>query len=297
MRWIAQALALLILTGCSSAPVDRSQWSEKSLVPTSLLPFADRLQEGSGLALNNEALWSVNDGGNDPILFGVDLTDASDAKLKQVTVRNAANLDWESLITTSESLVIADCGNNRGDRIWFQFHSIRWDQLEVNQGLVDAKTIHVKLADVTPAVERQNHNRDCEAVTEVDGNYWLFTKNWQDLKSRLYIVNPSLDQQAVTTQATFEVAGLITGADYDAKSGRLALIGYGSGFAVTQPFIWIVPVSKGQAQFDQAVRYSLAKMGQWEAIHWYQGHLLISRESSPLGGALLAKVTLPTQMH
>lgn len=297
MRWIGLSLALLILTGCSSSPVDRSQWSENNLVPTSLLSFADHLPEGSGLALNNEMLWSVNDGGNDPVLFGINLTDESATTMKQVTVRNAANLDWESLITTSESLVIADCGNNRGDRIWFQFHSISWGQLEVNEGLVDAKTIHVKLADVTPAVERQDHNRDCEAVTEVDGSYWLFTKNWQDQKSRLYIVDPKLDQQSVRTQATFEVAGLITGADYDAKSGRLALIGYGSGFAVTQPFIWIVPVFQGQPQFDQAVRYSLAKMGQWEAIHWYQGYLLISRESSPLGGALLAKVTLPTHRH
>jgi len=297
MRWIALALPLLILTGCSFTPVDRSQWSEKSLVPSSLRSLEPLLLEGSGLALHNELLWSINDGGNEPTLFGLNLTDEPAAKVRQVTVRNAANLDWESLITTSESLVIADCGNNRGDRIWFQFHSINWGQLEMNQGLVDAKTIHVKLADVTPAVERQNHNRDCEAVTEVDGNYWLFTKNWQDQKSRLYIVDPNRDQQSVRAVATFDVAGLITGADYDSKSGHLALIGYGSGFAVTQPFIWIIPVFLGQAQFDQAVRYSLAKMGQWEAIHWYKGHLLISRESSPLGGALLAKVTLPTQMH
>ena len=266
-------------------------------MPSSIRSLADPLPESSGLALHNETLWSINDGGNEAILYGLDLAGKTDTKIKQIAVRNAANLDWESLITSEESLVIADCGNNRGDRIWFQFHSINWDQLDVSQGLVDAKTINVKLADVTPAVERQDHNRDCEAVTEVDGNFWLFTKNWLDQKSRLYIVDPNQDRQSVRAQATFDVGGLITGADYDSKSGRLALIGYGSGFAVTQPFIWIIPVDLGLAQFDQAVRYSLAKMGQWEAIHWYQGDLLISRESSPLGGALLAEVKLPTQMH
>ncbi|MGB0224145.1 MULTISPECIES: hypothetical protein [unclassified Marinobacterium] len=297
MRWISLALPLLILIGCSSSPVNRAQWSELRLMPTSIRSLGENLPEGSGLALHNQTLWSINDGGNDPILYGFDLTDDSATKVEKVTLRNAANLDWESLITTSEALVIADCGNNRGDRIWFQFHSISWDQLEESQGLVDANTINVKLADVTPAVERQDHNRDCEAVTEVDGNYWLFTKNWRDQKSRLYIVDPNSDQQSVSSHQSFDVAGLITGADYDAKSRRLALIGYGSGFAVTQPFIWIVPVYQGEAEFDQAVRYSLAKMGQWEAIHWYQGHLLISRETSPLGGALLAEVKLPTQMH
>ena len=266
-------------------------------MPASIRSLADPLPESSGLALHNETLWSINDGGNEAILYGFDLAGESNFKIKQIAVRNAANLDWESLITTQESLVIADCGNNRGDRIWFQFHSINWDQLDVSQGLVDAKTINVKLADVTPAVERQDHNRDCEAVTEVDGDYWLFTKNWLDQKSRLYVVDPDRDQQSVEALETFDAAGLITGADYDSKSRRLALIGYGSGFAVTQPFIWIIPVDQGVAQFDQAVRYSLAKMGQWEAIHWYQGHLLISRESSPLGGALLAEVKLPTQMH
>lgn len=266
-------------------------------MPTSIRSFSDSLPEGSGLALRNETLWSINDGGNEPSLYGLDLSDVAASQLKQISVRNAANLDWESLITTDESLVIADCGNNRGDRIWFQFHSISWDQLDESQGLVDANTINVKLADVTPAVERQGHNHDCEAVTEVDGSYWLFTKNWQDHKSRLYIIDPNQDQQSVRSQQSFDVSGLITGADYDSTTRRLALIGYGSGFAVTQPFIWIIPVDQGQADFNQAVRYSLAKMGQWEAIHWYQSHLLISRESSPLGGALLAEVKLPTQMH
>ena len=266
-------------------------------MPTSIRSLSDSLPEGSGLALRNETLWSINDGGNEPNLYGLNLSDGAASEVKQLTLRNAANLDWESLITTNESLVIADCGNNRGDRIWFQFHSIGWNQLEVSQGLVDAKTIHVKLADVTPAVERQDHNRDCEAVTEVNGDYWLFTKNWQDQKSRLYIIDPHQDRQSVRSQATFDVAGLITGADYDSTSRRLALIGYGSGFAVTQPFVWVIPVDQGQAQFDQAVRYSLAKMGQWEAIHWHQGNLLILRETSPLGGALLAEVKLPTLMH
>jgi hypothetical protein len=297
MRWISLALPLFILIGCSSSPVNQAQWSEQRLMPTSIRSLSDSLPEGSGLALRNETLWSINDGGNEPNLYGLNLSDGAASEVKQLTLRNAANLDWESLITTNESLVIADCGNNRGDRIWFQFHSIGWDQLEGSQGLVDAKTIHVKLADVTPAIERQDHNRDCEAVTEVDGDYWLFTKNWQDQKSRLYIIDPHQDRQSVRSQATFDVAGLITGADYDSTSRRLALIGYGSGFAVTQPFVWVIPVDQGQVEFDQAVRYSLAKMGQWEAIHWHQGNLLISRETSPLGGALLAEVKLPTLMH
>ncbi len=266
-------------------------------MPTTIRSFSDLLPEGSGLALRHQTLWSINDGGNDPILFSLDMADGADSTMTQIRVRNAANLDWESLLATDESLVIADCGNNRGDRVWFQFHSIEWERLASSQSLVDASTINVKLADVKPAVERQNHNRDCEAATEVEGHYWLFTKNWRDQKSRLYIVDPAQDQQSVKAQDTFDVAGLITGADYDPESGRLALVGYGSGFAVTQPFIWIIPLSHGRAEFDKAVRYSLAKMGQWEAIHWYQGRLLILRESSPLGGALLAEVKLPTQMH
>ena len=56
-----------------------------------------QIQEASGLApsrLNSEILWTVNDSGDDPILYAVSTTGADLGTLK---VAGAKNRDWEDL--------------------------------------------------------------------------------------------------------------------------------------------------------------------------------------------------------
>lgn len=250
------------------------------------------VDESSGLAMRKGRLWTHNDSGHDAILF--ELTESGEAVRRRVHPLNSVNEDWEALAQDETTLYIADCGNNLGDRIWMQIYKVAWSDLDQarNEGVVPSERINIRLADTRPKRSRHAHNNDCEALTVVDDELWLFTKNWQDHNTRLYRIHKDSPVQQLVSSGEFPVNGLITGADYDPDSQRLALIGYRLGFLNVSAFIWIVPVQDNAPQWDAASYHSITPVGQWEAILWDQGDLLVTRESSVLGRAMLGRIRL-----
>jgi hypothetical protein len=83
--------------------------------------FADsRVTESSGVVrgrVNPDVLWTLNDSGNDPLLFAFDTTGASRGTL---LIDGATNADWEAIgagpCGDGWCLYIGDIGNNRGIR-------------------------------------------------------------------------------------------------------------------------------------------------------------------------------------
>lgn len=247
-----------------------------------------QLQESSGLALYDNRLWSMNDSEGAPELIWLDLPAG---RLGSVKLEGATNFDWEALALGDEQLYLLDCGNNRGDRIWMQLYAVPLSGLK--QASVGVERSDFRWGDTQYQVARREHNNDCEAAAWVDGQIWLFTKNWQDQQSRLYKLTPGTDRQQLLTQKIMNVGGLVTGADYSAEHKMLVLLGYGSGLRLLQPFIWLAPVTGGELIWDQAKRYDLAESGQWEAIVWQGSELLLTREQSILGDAEVARLKLP----
>lgn len=300
---VALLLALGLLQGCVTAP-DGSPYVQAEadkLQPVRLTALGPHLHESSGLALIGENLWTINDSGGEPELLGLDLPQSHSRGL---TLDGAINFDWEALAQSTAHLYVVDCGNNRGDRIWLQLYSVSLDELSglselslLNQPSepksILAKRTDFRFADVEYGVNRRAHNNDCEAAAWVDDQLWLFTKNWDDQATRLYRMVPGVDRQLLTSSEGFFSDGLITGADYSATHQKVALLGYGKGLRVLQPFIWLVPVQRNAPQWVEAKRYLLNQSGQWEAIVWQGADLLISREESAIGGAQIARIRLP----
>lgn len=308
---------LLLLFGCASAPLNTSRAAttavtERSAVddgqkrnqqsalpgnlPVERLAYLPaEIKESSGLAMRNGHLWTHNDSGNAATLF--ELSAAGDAIQRTVHLQNAVNVDWEALAQDEDTLYIADCGNNMGDRAWLQIYKIAWRDLDQVQdgGVVPAQRIDVRLADTEPERKKHAHNNDCEALTVVDNELWLFTKNWQDQNTRLYRINKDIAVQQVETSAEFPAKGLITGADYDAATQRLALIGYRFGFLNVSAFIWLVPVTDNAPNWEKATYHNVRPVAQWEAILWQQGELMLTSELSLLGRAWLAKINLSAE--
>lgn len=258
------------------------------LAPLKLVSLGPQLQESSGLAMYDNRLWSMNDSEGAPELIWLDLPAGRSGSVK---LEGATNFDWEALALGDEQLHLLDCGNNRGDRIWMQLYSVPLSGLK--QPSVGVERSEFRWGDVQYQVARREHNNDCEAATWIDGQIWLFTKNWQDQQSRLYKLTPGAGRQQLLTQTTINVGGLVTGADYSAEHQMLALLGYGSGLRLLQPFIWLAPVTDGELMWNQAKRYDLAESGQWEAIVWQGSELLLTREQSILGDAEVARLKLP----
>jgi hypothetical protein len=70
------------------------------------------------------------------------------------------------------------------------------------------------------------------------------------------------------------------------------LIGYRLGFLNVSAFIWLVPVEQSAPNWNEASYHAISPVGQWEAILWHQGDLLVTRESSVLGRAWLGRISL-----
>lgn len=287
--------AVLSLTSCASSPAREGFNPAPSAIAvevTLLSELPAEVNETSGLARRHGRLWTHNDSGNAATLF--ELSEAGDTITRRIHLKNTPNQDWEALAQDDTSLYIADCGNNAGDRDWMQIYKVSWQQLDVaiDSAEVFAEEIQFKLADTTPARNLHAHNNDCEALTVLGDELWLFTKNWQDRHTRLYRLNNAKAVQEVASSGEFFANGLITGADYDPQTQRLALIGYRLGFLNFSAFIWILPVVDNAPQWDHACYLRINPMRQWEAILWHQGDLLLTSELSLLGKATFGRVSI-----
>ena len=120
---MTQTVALVLtacLSGCEPAEAP-------DIMVQSVTRFSAVLDESSALAFHDSVLWSLNDSGNDPVLFGLS---ESGELLAKVTVLNSRNTDWESLAQDEDYLYIADTGNNLNSRSEFSIYRVPIPTLE-----------------------------------------------------------------------------------------------------------------------------------------------------------------------
>ena len=124
-----------------------------------------QLTEASGLApsrLSNEILWVINDGGNSPWLYAVNIRGKS---LGVVQVASANNHDWEDLASfcwkQSSYLLIADVGDNNRQRRHGTIYIIK-------EPKINLKTANQKPLTAYPEwmirFQYADGPKDCEAV-------------------------------------------------------------------------------------------------------------------------------------
>jgi len=192
----------------------------------------DLLNESSGLAFFGDGLWTHNDEGVDEI-YRID--QATGEVLQTVLVANSNNKDWEDFAEDSEYLYIGDFGNNGGDRTNLRFYRVLKNALG---GLIaNAEKIEFSYSDQTDFTENHNNNDyDCEAFFYHNDSIHLFTKNWVDNKTRHYTVPRTPGVHVAQLRDSFDVNGLITGADIGAD-GVITLLGYTE---VGLNFMWLL---------------------------------------------------------
>ncbi|MDO8666141.1 MAG: hypothetical protein Q7J79_05980 [Gemmatimonadales bacterium] len=114
----SQLVAILTWCAASAAAQERPQIV---LLDTAVM-VAPRLSESSGVTASlrrRGVYWTINDSGNEPILFA---TDSAGRDLGYVRVTAAQNVDWEDLalapcvVTSRACLYVADIGDNAGAR-------------------------------------------------------------------------------------------------------------------------------------------------------------------------------------
>jgi len=209
------------------------------------LPSA--ISESSGLVWTGGQLWTHNDSGNPNDFFRIDTS--TGAILQTVYIDNATNTDWEDITADSNYIYMGNFGNNNGDRTDLQILKV------AKANITSAATIHLtaeiinfSYSDQTSFASSSTNNFDCESVISIGDSLYIFTKDRGDLKTRVYRLPKVAGTYSVSPYTTYNVNGLITGADYNPITKEVALVGYMSGHL--NSFMWFLNDFQGGMFFS-----------------------------------------------
>ena len=137
--------------------------------------LSSELDEISGIDfLNDSTIVAINDGGNEPLLFLLDLT----GKIRSVVkVENAENRDWEDITVDDEFIYIGDIGNNVNSRNDLVIYKVKIaDVLQKKSVQPEKITFNYKEQTEFPPDKSDKHF-DAEALAIYNDTLYLFTKN------------------------------------------------------------------------------------------------------------------------
>jgi len=258
-----------------------------NLMPSILGNLDATLNESSGLAFINNRLFSINDQDNDAKIQEINPLDGS--LIREISVENTSNKDWEDLAQSETHVFIGDFGNNRGIRKDLNVLKIPISDL-LSSSSVIAEKIEFSFADqVDFSGSTELNNFDCESFFYLNNQLHLFTKNWKNNKTRHYILEDEISNQKISPLEEFDSQGLITGAALSADGKQIVLLGYENKGIISQSFIWLFSEFSGIKFFENNKRKTLlgspSILSQTEGVIFRnENEIFISGEKINLAG-------------
>ncbi len=205
------------------------------------------ITESSGLEWTDGKLWTHNDSGNPPDIFSIDTTDGH--TLQRIVIDNYPNVDWEDITADSNYIYIGDHGNNHGSRTDLKVLKVAKSDITSDTVVhVNAQAISFSYADQTNFTPSSTNNFDCEALVSISDSLYIFTKDRGDGQTRVYQMPKTPGTYSLAPYTGYNVDGLITGADYNATTNEIVLIGYFSGHI--KSFLWYLSDFQGHMFFS-----------------------------------------------
>ena len=243
-----------------------------------LLP--DEVKETSGLFLHNGRLWTHNDSGGKPILYGMDTTTFE--VVQKLTLSHVKNKDWEDVCSDGEHVYVGDFGNNKGNRKDLKIYVFPLSDIPAEgNATIAVDSICFSFSDQTDFSKRKVHDFDCEAIFATNDYLYLLSKGLESGTTRLYRLSKKPGKQVAEMVNGFDSQGQISGADYDRENNILVIVGYVK--TIWKPFLYVI------FDFDEA-GVNLAnrrfEMPQWagcqmEGICFFdQGRCFVTAETS-----------------
>ncbi|MBP6386984.1 MAG: hypothetical protein KA313_10895 [Pseudarcicella sp.] len=209
------------------------------------------VNESSGLAYDNNNLWTLNDSGGKNVIYKID---KKGTLQDSIVIQNAINQDWEELaIDKNQNVFVGDFGNNNNTRRNLTIYKTSL----LGKSNVEKINFHYGDQSSFPPVESQK-NYDCEAMFAFNDSLYLFSKNRGDKNVKLY----ALPQQAgdfvlFPTASTF-IKTQVTAAAINPSNTEFALLTYGK--------IYFFAIKNKQINFNSPTFCLKTKRKQTEAI-------------------------------
>lgn len=197
--------------------------------------LSEKVRESSGLLLLDNRLVTLNDSGNTPVLYELDTTSLE--VVREVTITNFGNTDWEALSADDTYIYIGDFGNNLGKRRDLRILRISRAEYTIKDK-IEAEAISFSYEDQLDFNGKGNSDWDAEALIAGTDSLWVFTKQWQKKGTTVYSLPKTPGQHQARNSTSYNVKGLVTDAAADPRGGMWYLLGYTSEL---QPFLLQVP--------------------------------------------------------
>jgi len=248
------------------------------------------IKETSGLARIDSTFWTLNDSGGEPALYQFD--PYSGEVLRTVFFNGAINKDWEDMTTDSNFVYAGNFGNNFGNRKDLKIYKAQISDL-LSKDEIAAEEIAFSYPDQKDFFNGYGHNHDCESIIAYGDSLYLFSKNWQDMQTKLYSLPKTPGTYVANLISSTDTRGALTAAALSDDQSQLYLLGYnpGDGF---DPFIWTVSDWSGTNFLNGSMeRKNITNRRQTEGIVMADDQtLFISAENESAGFPILFKLNL-----
>ena len=249
----------------------------------------EAIRETSGLIYWNGGLWTINDSQNSPEIYKIDTLTGE--VLQTILLLGVENIDWEDIDQDDEHIYVGDIGNNLGTRTDLKIFFIQKSAIPDSGNIsIEPVVINFSYGDQTSfkRLNRKN-NFDCESLLSYRDSLYIFTKNWDNLQTRLYALPKLAGTYVVFPVDSMNVDGLLTGADINDK-GEIVLVGYKN----YKSFMWLLFDFEGNDFFGgnkRRIDFSEMLGVQTEGICYsFHRNVFISAEKTSINPAKLYKL-------
>ena len=291
-RGISGSILLLLLVTAASCsytfyPADCSRPLPGKLVRHTALDTA--VFETSGLLYHGGKIWTFNDSGGEAALYCVDPEDGS--VIGRTLISNALNADWEDIAMDSSHIYVADVGNNYGTRDTVCIYRIpRTGVLSGDTAVVQNGRILISFDKKAECNRRGLSSKDCEALLSYGDSLYLFSKDWVNLTTSVYVLPKVPGHYLLSPKNTYHVKALITGADVDEESRTVSLVGYRDFIPVIIRYGFGESPAVIQCGGKAKIYYFLTGSQVEGIVHDDLGRVYVSSEAELLGRPLLFKL-------
>jgi len=191
------------------------------------------LKETSSLTQSDSLFWTNNDD-TDTALYEFNIKGVIKNKIE---LKNITNTDWEEITQDSNYFYIGDFGNNvSGNRK--DLHILRVEKQSLLQNNQKIDTLSFSYSNQMDFTKTKSNttNFDCETFIVSGDSIYLFTKEWKEKRTSVYVIPKLPGQHIAQLKESYNVKGLITAVTYLADKKLLVLAGYSKSLS---PFIYL----------------------------------------------------------
>ena len=271
---------IAVFYACSTTMPIQVEEIDYSISLFNTLP--DTINECSGFAIDEDGMYVINDGGSGPIIFHIN--SAGNDTIGVIDIDNAANSDWEAIVSYKDELLVCDFGNNLGMRKDLSIYHVDKKSFTINKEIKFAYPDQLKFDD-------PKHNFDCEGMVIMEDEYVLFTKNRGNKNSNIY--TSVVGQSDFVFRDSIAAPGLVTDACYHEDSNTILLVSYNYSILGGFQCQLTIVMPLGNYKFKTIKSFDIPYKEQIEAIaHFEDNSFLIGSENGYAKGGNLYKVVL-----